>query len=125
LLLQGRLEEAAQVAVEAASLASADDFVSQAYARAVRARALAQLGDVARAEPLAREAVAITQPTDSYAERGRTLQALAEVLVAAGRGDEAAPLLEEAIGLFERKGATAGVEEATEQLRRLAGNGGD
>jgi class 3 adenylate cyclase/predicted ATPase len=125
LLLQGRLEEAAQVAVEAASLASADDFVSQAYARAVRARALAQLGDVARAEPLAREAVAITQPTDSYAERGRTLQALAEVLVAAGRGDEAAPHLEEAIGLFERKGATAGVEEATEQLRRLAGNGGD
>jgi tetratricopeptide (TPR) repeat protein len=119
LYLQGRLEEAERVAVEAASLTSPDDFVSQAQARAVRAKVLAHAGATRQAEELAREAVAIAGATDSYAEHAGALQALAEVLVVCGRPHEAEPLLGQAIVLYDRKGATAGVNMARRQLAAL------
>ncbi len=117
---QGRLDEAESVAIEAASLSSPDDFVSQAHARAVRAKVIAHAGDTRQAEKLAREAVAIAGATDSDAQHAGALQALAEVLVACGRPHEAELLLDQAIVLYERKGATAYVDMARRQLAALS-----
>jgi thioredoxin-like negative regulator of GroEL len=52
---------------------------------------------------LAREAVAILEPTDSLDEQGAALADLAEVLTAAGHRDEARAALEQALDRYERK----------------------
>jgi len=101
---QGRLEEAVQLS-EASERASApDDFDSQATWRNVRARALAQQGALAEAERLARESVALLEPTDFLVNRAESNSALADVLRLCGRPEEAAAALEEALRLYQRKG---------------------
>ena len=55
------------------------------------------------AERLAREALAITEDTDGLNDQGEALCDLAEILVAAGRGEEAAEALAAALERFERK----------------------
>jgi tetratricopeptide (TPR) repeat protein len=101
---QGRLEEAVQLS-EASERASApDDFDSQATWRNVRARALAQQGALAEAERLARESVALLEPTDFLVNRAESHGALADVLRLCGRPEEAAAALEEALRLYQRKG---------------------
>src|SRR5207244_11809373 len=112
---QGSLDEAERTASEAISLASGDDFASQARARSVRAKVLAHRRVAAEAGELAREAVELTSRTDYLTEQAEALCALAEVLTLLDRAAEAQPLLREAIALFERKGASAGVA-ATRRL---------
>jgi class 3 adenylate cyclase/tetratricopeptide (TPR) repeat protein len=109
---QGRYAEAETLALEAGALASADDFSSQSLARRVRARVLAQRGELENAEALAREAVDTTARTDSFGERGDALADLADVLMLAGRVDEADACLDAAAELYERKGALALAEAA-------------
>jgi class 3 adenylate cyclase/predicted ATPase len=113
---QGSLDDAERIALEAISLASGDDVVSQARARTVRAKVLAHRRVAAEAGELAREAVELTSRTDYFAEQAEALCALAEVLTLLGRAEEAQPLLREAIALFERKGASAGVAATRRQL---------
>jgi hypothetical protein len=60
--------------------ASADDVVSQVGWRSVRARVLAQRGDVEQAESLAREAVALADATDGPEIQAGAGVALAHVL---------------------------------------------
>ena len=101
---QGRLEEAVQLS-EASERASArDDFDSQGAWRNARARALAQQGALAEAERLARESVALLEPTDFLINRAESHSALAEVLRLSGRPEEAAAALEESLRLYEQKG---------------------
>jgi len=117
---QGRLDEAEQFATEGGELASGDDFVSQNRSRAVRAKVLARRGQTVRAEELAQEAVAIVARTDSYGEHGEALLHQAEVLCLGGKLDESRAAVEEALTLFERKGATSSAERAQAFLAELS-----
>jgi class 3 adenylate cyclase/tetratricopeptide (TPR) repeat protein len=109
---QGRFDEAEQYALEGAALAADDDFVTQNRTRAIQAKVLAQRGEAARAEELAREAVDIVASTDSYGENGEALRDQAEVLQLGGKLEESRAALEAAITLFERKGATSPARRA-------------
>jgi tetratricopeptide (TPR) repeat protein len=113
---QGQVDDAETLAREAAAMASSDDFVSQARAKSIEARVLAGRGDAGGAERLVREAVEITGRTDSFGEHALSLCALAEVLALLGRPADAEQPLLDAIELFERKGAIAGIEIARRQL---------
>ena len=71
--------------------------------RQVLARVHAHRGELAEAERLAREAVAASEQTDSLDDQCLALWDLAEVLAAAGRLDEAAAALEQALDRCRRK----------------------
>jgi DNA-binding SARP family transcriptional activator len=103
LLAEGRYEEAEEFTLASEAAASADDVVSQVGWRSVRARVLAQRGDVEQAEGLAREAVALGDATDGPEIQAGARVALAQVLGASGNADERAQLLDEACELYERK----------------------
>jgi class 3 adenylate cyclase/tetratricopeptide (TPR) repeat protein len=87
-----------------------DDIASQAGGRQIQARVLSARGEHAEAEALAREAVAIIDPTDYVAYHGDALVHLAHVLYAAGKPDEAVAAARTAVELYERKRATLLVE---------------
>ncbi|MBA3687980.1 MAG: tetratricopeptide repeat protein [Chloroflexi bacterium] len=68
------------------------------------ARVRAHQGRVDEGEPLAREAVALLAGTDFLIDRADVMTDLADVLLVAGRADEAADALVQAIALYEQKG---------------------
>jgi Flp pilus assembly protein TadD len=121
LLRLGRLDEAERVAIEAAQLAAEDDYAVQADSRQVRALVHARRGEFEEAERLARRAIALTEPTDSWSERGTTNVTLAEVLDGAGRRDEARDALEDAVALFRRKADRAASADARGRFPHLVG----
>jgi class 3 adenylate cyclase/tetratricopeptide (TPR) repeat protein len=91
--------------------------------RQVQARVHAHRGEHADAERLAREAVAIVERTDQLTYQGDALCDLAEVLAAAGRPEEAAEALEQALDRYERKknlAMGAQVRERMAELREAA-----
>jgi hypothetical protein len=104
-------DEAWQFGTIARETSSSDDVMSQGPGRAVQARVLSRHGDHAAAERLANEAVDIMGRTDYLYPHGRTLVHLARVLHESGKVDEAVASAREAVGLFERKGATYWVEQ--------------
>jgi class 3 adenylate cyclase/tetratricopeptide (TPR) repeat protein len=117
---QGRLEEAVQLSEASEHAAARDDFDSQGAWRSVRARALAQQGAFAEAERLARESVALLEPTDFLVNRAESHSALADVLRLGGRPDEAVAALEEALRLYERKSDLVSVARIHALLDELA-----
>jgi Tetratricopeptide repeat len=76
---------------------------------------LAHRGQLAEAESLAREAVAIIEQTDGLNLQGDALCDLAEVL-SDGSSNEAAAALEQALERYERKRNLAMVRRVREQL---------
>jgi class 3 adenylate cyclase/tetratricopeptide (TPR) repeat protein len=84
----------------------------KAYWGPVRAKLLARRGDTEAAETLARESVAIWGERDVLLWHGYALIDLAEVLRLLGRAQEAMPVVEEAVELFERKGIIPAAETA-------------
>ena len=99
----GRYEEAEALAHRGHQLAEETDVTAQASWRQVQARVLAHRGEYTEAERLAREALAITEDTDGLNDQGEALCDLAEILLAAGRDEEAADALAAALERFERK----------------------
>ena len=93
----GRDEEAERLLDEVTRIAEADDIDAQVRWRAVRGQVLARCGQLAEADRLAREAVALAAPTDYVLLRADALSALGEVLGALGRPAEAAEALREAL----------------------------
>jgi hypothetical protein len=97
---------------------------SQGQWRSIRARVLARRGDgaeaEAEAESLARESVAILARTDWLVHRAESLAALAEVLRAGGRTQEAAAALREALALAEQKGDLVNAARLRASLEELA-----
>jgi ATP/maltotriose-dependent transcriptional regulator MalT len=75
--------------------------------RRVRAKLSARRGDAEEAERLAREATAFAARTDRLAEHAAAVADLAEVLRFAGRLEESAAAVQEAVSLYERKGNVA------------------
>jgi tetratricopeptide (TPR) repeat protein len=93
--------------------------VTQAYWRQVQALVHASRGQQAEAERLAREAVAITENTDSLLFQGEALWDLADVLRAAGRHAEAAATLRGALDRYERKQIIPLVRRTRDRLATL------
>ncbi|HEY6835602.1 MAG TPA: adenylate/guanylate cyclase domain-containing protein [Gaiellaceae bacterium] len=99
----GDFVEAEHWAGRSAELGAADDATTQMLWREIKAKVLAQRGEIDEAERLAREAVAIGAETENPNSQADTLADLGEVLVLAGRSDEAAEAFERALERYERK----------------------
>jgi tetratricopeptide (TPR) repeat protein len=112
----GRLDDALRYSEESEALGASDDFVTQVVWRVARAKVLATRGHAAEAEGLARDAVGIASETDFLDMRADAHMALAEVLRAAGRPEEAGRQVEEALALYERKGNLVGAARARASL---------
>jgi predicted ATPase/class 3 adenylate cyclase len=119
LYAQDRNEEAERFATISERLAGRKDVASQIGCRTTRARLLAGQGSLEDGERLAREALELAERTDNLSSQGSALLALAEVLEAAGRNEEAGALLDRGRELFRRKGNLVAVEKARELRDQL------
>jgi class 3 adenylate cyclase len=119
LCVLGRFDEAEPLAQRGHELALPQDVTAQSMWRQVQALVLARRGDHAEGERLAREAVAIMEQTDSLNLQGETLRDLAEVLHAAGRAEEAAATLVDALDRYERKRNLPMARQVRERLSDL------
>jgi class 3 adenylate cyclase/tetratricopeptide (TPR) repeat protein len=99
----GRYEEAETLAEQGRELGDHQDALTQELWRQVKALVHAHMGEHEKAEVLAREAIAIADTTDALGHQGDARADLADVLLAAGRRDEAAAALAEALDRYERK----------------------
>ena len=115
----GRFDEAEPLADRGRELGIEQDVATQRIWRQTKALVLAHRGDHEEAERLAREAVAIGAGSDALSLQGDTLWDLGEVLAAAGRTDEAAAALEQALELYERKQNLAMVAQVRPRLEAL------
>jgi class 3 adenylate cyclase len=118
LCVLGSFDEAEQLARRAWGI-DEDDPMSRAYACEVLARVHMHRGELAEAERLAREAVAVTERTDSLNDQCLAFRDLADVLAAAGRVDEAAVALEQALDRCSRKKNLALARQVRERLAEL------
>ena len=101
---QGELDEAERFSHTSEETSAADDAFSQVLWRSARAKIRARRGELAEAEALAREAVALAERTDLLNTHGDTLADLGEVLALAGRPDEAVAVYERGGGDLRAEG---------------------
>ena len=101
---QGRPAECLRILDENERHRTVPDIEIVVRRPATRALALAHLGRLDEAEPLARQAVGCAKGTDSLGIHANSLLVLAEILRLADRSEEAVPLVDEAIALFDLKG---------------------
>ena len=109
---QNRYGEADVLSLQSEQAADTDDLVTQIWWRCGRARASARRGALADAEALAREACAIADGGDYFEGRGRSKEALAEVLHLADRHEDAEQAARNAVAIYERKGSARLAERA-------------
>jgi tetratricopeptide (TPR) repeat protein len=117
---QDRYGEAARMSEVAEKAAAEDDRESQALWRRVRARVEARTGDARTAESLARQAVGHVRGTEAPVMLADALSDLSEVMILAGRAEEAVPILDEALELYESKGNRPGAARSRRALEALA-----
>ncbi len=117
----GLYDEAEALAQLGRELGDEWDTRTQARWRQVQALVDASRGHYARAEQLAREAVAITERTNGLNEQASALCDLAEVLHGAGRVDEAEASLARALERYERKLNLAEAAQTRERMAQLGG----
>jgi len=120
---QGRLAEAEALCSAAADGAAPDDIVTQVIWRGVKAKVLAAEGECERAEALAREAVALVEPTDLRSHHADAMLDLAEVLRACGRNAESELAIRSGLSLYDNKGNAAGGARARAWLAERGGAG--
>ena len=120
LCLLSRFDEAEKLATRARALDEYDPM-TQAYVCQVLARVRAQHGDLAEAEQLARKAVSESERTDSLRMQADALCDLGDVLAAAGRTDDAAAALEQALDRCRRKKNLALAKQVEDRLAQLHG----
>jgi class 3 adenylate cyclase len=116
----GRYEEAEERARLGREIGGGEhDVWTGSLWRQVQARVHASRGEHAEAERLAREAVGLWEQTQGLYMQGDALWDLAEVLEAAGRRDEAAAALREALERYERKRIVPLARRTRERLAML------
>jgi len=115
----GRYEEAEPLARRGRDLSDPTDAVTEALWRQAKALVCAHRGEHGDAERLAREAISIIETTDGLRWQGDAHADLAAVLEAAGRGDEAAAELREALDRYERKEIIPFARRTRERLAAL------
>ena len=113
------LDEAERFSRISEEASSPEDVFSQVLWRSGRAKICARRGELAQAETLAREAVALAERTDLLNTQGDTLADLAEVLALGGQPAEAVSVLEQAAATFERKGNVTSLERVRALARNL------
>lgn len=118
---QGRLDEAEQLTRISEETAASDDIMSQATWRSVRAKVLAQRGELEQADALAREAVHLVDGTEWPDDRAQVRMGLGQVLRMAHRSAEAAEVISEAVDLYEQKGNIVSAARARVVLGELRG----
>jgi tetratricopeptide (TPR) repeat protein len=111
---QGRFDEAERFADEARELGAEDDWTTQMYWRAAKARILAARGLRDQAAHLATEIVNLAQPEDGFDTQFVFVQ-IAPFL----EPDAARAALERALEAAERKGNVVSAARAREQLEAL------
>jgi tetratricopeptide (TPR) repeat protein len=115
----GRHDEAERYARLGRELDVPQNVLGQASWRQVQALVDASRGAHAEAEALADEAVRLIDSTDGLNYQADARCDLAEVLSAAGRTDEAADALEQALERYERKMNLAMVAQVRPKLKAL------
>jgi class 3 adenylate cyclase/tetratricopeptide (TPR) repeat protein len=113
---QGRYEEAAQFCRASRSAAADDDLPAQVEWRGVAAVLLAQRGQNAEAETLAREAVELVAQTDFLRHHAAALLNLGDVLALGGESQETAAAFRAGLELYEKKGDTVTAGRARSRL---------
>ena len=114
--LQGRFGEADRLTQVSVDAAATTDIASQVVWRLVKAKVLAQHGDLGSAERLAREALALADATDGLETIADAHTDLAEVLSISGRDDEAMAEVRRALELYEQKGILVSARRARSLL---------
>ena len=109
MLLQGRLDEADELAADSDALAG-QNLQTAIAARSAQAEILAARGDTGPALALADEAVRLAAGTDLAFDHANALSTLARVRAAAGDADGAQRAASAARELFAQKGATVSAE---------------
>jgi class 3 adenylate cyclase/tetratricopeptide (TPR) repeat protein len=123
LLSLGRPDEASRYVEMARDLGQEDDFITQVLWRRVHGLILSRQGRHEEAEAMLRDSLAIVERSDYLVEHADVLAALAEALGSAGRPDEAAGHVHQAIAMYERKGATLLADRARARLAELEAPG--
>ena len=113
-----RLDEAEAWAGRAAEIGATETATEMTW-RQVKGKVLARRGEHAQAERLAREAIAMGEGTESLNGQGDAHADLAEVLLLAGKPDEASAALEQALERYDRKGNLVSAQRARERLAEL------
>ena len=117
--LDAPLEESERMSARSRELAADGDVSTQALWRCSRGRLLARRGELVEAEALVREAVDVLEPTDFTVLQADAHLDLGEVLVAAGRRDEARAAYETARALAESKGGVVMIGAVIRRLESL------
>jgi class 3 adenylate cyclase/tetratricopeptide (TPR) repeat protein len=113
---EGRLDEADDFARLAQATAAPDDLWSQVLSRGTRAKVLASRGTHDEAERHAEDAVGLAGATDALDLHGNALIDLADTLALAGRNQEAAARVADALRLYELKGNEVSADRARARL---------
>jgi class 3 adenylate cyclase/tetratricopeptide (TPR) repeat protein len=113
---QGRMREAGELCRTIEEVAAAEDTETQATWRGLQARVLAREDRCDEAVALAREAVAILEPTDLLSRRGDAMLDLAEVLRTCARTEEAERATRAGLELYEIKGNAVAAARARSLL---------
>jgi class 3 adenylate cyclase/tetratricopeptide (TPR) repeat protein len=116
---QGRYDEALRLTEVVERITIEGDVDPEVLWRQLRAKVLARQGRHGEAEALVRDAVRRAAGTDFLDLHARALLAQGEVLQLAGRNDEAASAVREALDLYRRKGHVVGEAEAVSLLQEL------
>ena len=95
------------------------DVFTQALWRQVQALVHAHRGRHAEAEALAREAVAVLEPTDALNMQGDALYDLGDVLATAGHQEAASSAFQQALARYERKQIIPLARRTRERLAAL------
>jgi tetratricopeptide (TPR) repeat protein len=115
----GRHDEAEPLAQRGRELGDPEDNMTQTLWRQTQALVHSARGQHGEAEQLARGAVTLSLRSDSPLNQGLALTDLAEVLESAGRGEEAATVLREALACYERKPIIPLARRTRERLAAL------
>ena len=116
---RGRYDEARKLCAEARATTEEDDVVNFVLCDAIEGGLLAREGRLDEAEARARHAVTLTEGIDFREARAIARRYLAEVLLLAGRTDEARALAAESLAIREAKGDVTGAARARELFARL------
>jgi tetratricopeptide (TPR) repeat protein len=116
----GRYAEADEY-VEISRSTGGSDVVNEVLWRRAAAKLRAQRGEADDALRLAREGVALMEPTDAIDDHGDALVDLAEVLRLLGRADEGIEPLRRALALYERKENQVSASRVRARLATLTG----
>ena len=120
LCILGRWEEAEAQAQVGRELGDEQDVSTQAMWRQVQARVDAHRGRHAEAVDLAGDALALMERTDALNFQGAALADFAEVLIEAGRPDEAAAVLADALDRYELKRNLAAATQVRSRMETLS-----